>query len=703
MEKDVHEQNGNIVSILRELLSANAAIRKIPFKISFSYLLLGVVWIFFSDNFIEAFVKDRALITPLQTYKGWIYVTVSACLIYLLTNMYVKALQKSGEKVRQICVQLKETEKNLAVTEDLLRTKSVELDKTDQFRRLSEERYKLAIEGSNDGLWDWDIAGDTMYYSDRWKDMLGYGINEVEHHFDVWRTLLHPEDAGPTIQNLTDHLAGKTPYYQCEHRLKTRDGTYKWILARGKAKFNGEGKPVRMAGSHTDITERKNFENRIHHLAFYDTITNMPNRAFLQETLTRELAGNRDRNRKFALMYLDLDNFKSVNDTLGHLCGDQLLRQITAKIKEVLPDHLLFFRFGGDEFVILFPDIRNRSEAGAIAEKILQVFEQRWTLAGKQFYITASAGITVFPDDGTDEESLLRKADTAMYRVKKSGKNTFKFYSWEMDDAFLHKVEMENELRYALEKEQMVVYYQPIIDAVSGRMSSMEALVRWNHPVKGLLAPYSFIDIAEETGLVVKIDQLVLKNVCRQLNEWRKRDCTLLPVAVNLSAQQFESAAFLDMLQETMGESALPPGSLEFEITEVTAIKDLEATVRTLNQLKEKGFKISLDDFGTGYSSLNYLRLLPIHTLKIDRSFIRDITDNVEKRVITETVVSLAHKMNLTVVAEGVETKEQFYFLRERHCDKMQGFFFSKALAPGALEQRYLNVQISPQIGEFIS
>lgn len=428
-------------------------------------------------------------------------------------------------------------------------------------------------------------------------------------------------------------------------------------------------------------------EEQIQYLAFYDPLTGLPNRSLFLEKSGAVLAKPMGQRYRGATFFVDMDNFKAVNDTIGHAAGDELLKTAAQKIRASMPEYDIVARWGGDEFIILQPDIGSVEDAAGTADRILEVFRSAWIVGGHEFYLTASIGISIYPEDGNDIHILLRNAETAMYKAKELNKNNYQFYEEQMNTMVLRKVSMENELRHAVENGEFVVFYQPQIDMKTGKMAGMEALVRWLHPLKGIVAPADFIPVAEETGLIVPIGEFVLKTACGQVKSWMEKGCPPLSIAVNISALQFGQKDFVGKVKEILDEVGLEHHYLELEITESTFIGSMDSTVKILNELREMGIKVSLDDFGTGYSSLNYLRRLPIDRIKIDKSFVDDLRNNPQDDVVNGAIILLAQKMKLEVIAEGIETFEQYVFLRDQNCDLAQGYLFSKPLPAHEMEK----------------
>ncbi|MFI5303695.1 MAG: EAL domain-containing protein [Nitrospiria bacterium] len=432
----------------------------------------------------------------------------------------------------------------------------------------------------------------------------------------------------------------------------------------------------------TDITERKLAEIRLSHLANYDLLTNLPNRLLFVDRLNQALSHAKRTQKLVAVLFLDIDRFKTINDTLGHPVGDKLLQAIS-KILVAGRETDTVTRLGGDEFTIVLTNIGHAKDAVLVAEKLLSTLSANpFQVAGHEIFITASIGITLYPYDGDDIETLLKNADIAMYRAKDKGRNTYQFYTRDMNNTALERLELETGLRRAIEKEELELHYQPIVDAESGEIIAAEALLRWNHPTLGKVPPDKFIGLAEETGLILPIGEWVLRKACRQNRAWQESGCSEIRIAVNISVRQFQDARFVEIVKNVLEESKINPSLLELEITESNLMHNLERTRETLQLLNQKGVRFSVDDFGTGYSSLSYLKRFAINTLKIDRSFIKDIIQDPDDKAITAAVIAMAHSLKLQVIAEGVETKEQLQYLQSLNCDSLQGFLFCKPLPP---------------------
>lgn len=433
-------------------------------------------------------------------------------------------------------------------------------------------------------------------------------------------------------------------------------------------------------------TERQRAEAQLQHYAFHDRLSGLPNRALLLDRIGRAVeVAKRDDGYLFAALFLDLDRFKVVNDSLGHLLGDELLLAIADRLKNCLRYGDTLARLGGDEFAILFEDVKDISDVTRAAEQIHQALQSSFKLSGQEIFISASIGIAL--NSNERPEDLLRNAETAMYRAKAAGRARYQIFDQEMHARAITLLQLEADLRRALAEQEFQVYYQPIVSLTHGQIEGAEALLRWQHPERGLISPASFIPLAEETGLITPIGEWVLQTVCAQQQNWRAQGLPLLSVAVNISACQFRDQDLTHLLDQVLSSSSLPAQSLKLEITETTAMKNIDFSIATLQQLKTRGLEIVIDDFGTGYSSLTYLKRFPINVLKIDQSFIQGITTNADDAMITAAIIGLAHNLKLKVIAEGVETEEQLAFLRSQQCDEAQGYLFSKPVPAPVLTE----------------
>jgi len=557
------------------------------------------------------------------------------------------------------------------------------LKKQEEELRITEERYRYAVEGSNDAIWDWNLVTKQYYVSVRGLQMVGLSERDTMN-LATLISFIHPQDRSHFKGFLKGFYSNSTRYGQVQIRVIGSKGEIRWIFCRGKGILNQEGKLIRVSGFYTDITERITAEEAINRLAYYDVLTGLPNRSMLFERLNNLFDEQIQTNYSAALLYIDLDNFKVINDTKGHATGDSVLVKIAEGLVTTLACDAIA-RIGGDEFVIIH---KNCNEMGAseLANETMNIINKTWNIEGYEFNISCSIGIAIYPQDGADINKLLMNADSAMYQAKEQGKNQFKFYDQRTNDIMVNKIEMQNDMRQGIINHEFVLYYQPQVDFISGYISAVEALVRWQHPVKGLLPPVEFIGIAEDTGLIIPLGEQILRAACQQSVRWESAGLRDISVAVNFSAKQINKKDIIHDIYRILEETGMRPELLDIEITESIAMENLENTIMIMNSLKEIGIKFSLDDFGTGYSSLNYLNNLPIDHLKIDKKFVQNMNQDNFEEVVVKAIIEIAHNMNLIVIAEGIETMDQYEIVMKFKGDRAQGYFFSRPVPSIELE-----------------
>lgn len=563
-----------------------------------------------------------------------------------------------------------------------------ELHKREKALWVSEERSRLMVEGASDGLWDWDIINDTVFISERWKKFLGLQQKKITGHYKKWINRIHPDDVDHVLDNLNSHLKKETPYYLCEYRLKDKSGNYIWILSRGKALWDGNGKAVRMAGSHTDITNYKVMEDKLRHLAYFDTLTDVPLRSVFLDKLKAAIEQAEKDKQKLAVLFLDVDNFKSINDTFGHNIGDKVLKKIACKLKTCIRSSDVLARMGGDEFVILVSNLSDMNYVNEIADRIIKNLEEPFFIKSHTLYVTISIGISIFPSHGRNANTLLKKADIAMYRAKEKGKNNFQYFSEVMAKEAATRDIIKRDLRIGIENAEFFLCYQPICLVKSDKIRCLEALLRWRHPQKGIVKPRSFIPALERTGLIIPLGEWVFHTVCRQLNLWQKKIDTGLCVSVNVSRIQLQQPNFAEKVMKILDQEGVPPDRLEIEITEAAFADSIQTVITNLSSLSKQGIKIDIDDFGTGFSSLAYVQKLMISSLKIDQSLIRNMK-SFTSRAIIESIISLGHKLNISITAKGTETKKEYLELKTMNCDCIQGNYIKPPLSPDEFEGTY--------------
>ena len=552
--------------------------------------------------------------------------------------------------------------------------------------RLSEERYALAMQAANDGLWDWDLKTNEVFYAPRWRHMLGLENGNGHMGPSDWLDRVHPEDREILAAAMDAHLQHLTPSLEAEYRILHQDGGYRWMICHGLALFDSQGKPYRFAGSQSDITTRKQLEEQLIRKALHDELTMLPNRAVLTDRLGVELEHARRRgDRKFAVMLLDLDHFKIINDSLGHIRGDTLLQAFARRLEQCLRPGDIVSRLGSDEFAILVNDLETQEEAVKVADRISEVMQNAFDMDGREIFLHASIGIVLAGDDHQTAADVLCDADIALQHSKSNGRSRYEIFDPQMRGNTLTRLQQEAELRRALQNHEFILYYQPVFELQTMQISGFETLIRWQHPTRGLLAPAEFIQVAEQSSLIVPIGEWVLRTACLQAQAWIQRCRRPFRIAVNLSASQLNHKNLLPTVRSALAESGLAPENLELELTESVAIHNLDQSIQILHTLRQMGISIAVDDFGKGYSSLDYIQNLPSNTLKIDRSFIKNLANSGSaskaESAIVLAMITMAHQLCLKVIAEGVETETQLKRLAELNCDLVQGFYTGKPLS----------------------
>jgi diguanylate cyclase (GGDEF)-like protein/PAS domain S-box-containing protein len=674
----VHDASGRIVSANRqaqELLGLSEA------------QLLGLDtsadnWVFVRADGtpmpVEEFPASQVLSTgkKLSGLVGGVVGPDSVC--WLLCNAYPE-FDEEG-RIRQVVVCF---------------TDCTELKNTQRSLEKSEERLRLVLKGSTDAPWDWDLVTGDVFYSERWWNMLGYRTGDVLEDSGAWRRLLHPEDDVMITEYLTDLLPSPRDGFSLEFRLRHREGHYVPVLSRGYILRNEAGQALRISGVNTDLTERKRTEQHIHDLAYMDQLTGLPNRRFLIEELDHVLARVQRSGHYAALLYLDLDNFKLLNDTMGHDSGDMLLRQTAQRLRCTVRHSDQLARLGGDEFVVVLERLGTgadtaASEAGHVMAKILSTLGQSYQLGTLLFRNTVSIGITLFDGgDGTSIETLLKQADLALYRAKADGRNTGRFFDRSMQEAADRRAAFETAMRDGLSLGQFRLFCQPQFDRYR-RLVGAEVLVRWQRGDHDLIGPDHFIGFAEESGFIVPLGEHVLKESCRALARWHG-DPALggVKLAVNVSVQQMRDPGFPAAVAGILDGTGAPPERLCLELTESVFAEDMQEITQRMHVLRSQGVCFSLDDFGTGYSSLAYLKRFPLSALKIDRSFVRDIGVDPGSGSIVEAIIALARNFKLEIVAEGVEVESQRNFLIDGGCSSMQGYLLGRPVPMAEFEHLY--------------
>ncbi|TVP82257.1 MAG: EAL domain-containing protein [Alkalicoccus sp.] len=561
---------------------------------------------------------------------------------------------------------------------------------TTKRQELQQKEVESLFNNTGAFLWTIDVKAEKVIVSKGIENTFSFTAEEFEQNFELWISRTHPEDEGKVQEHYHRLLSGAPS--KCEWRFFRKDGEIRWLEVFGNPIFDDSGHVIKLNGVAYDVTERKQMEEKLESFAYYDSLTGLPNRRYFKQAAGKAIERCHESPEKLAVMFIDLDRFKFINDTMGHDVGDELLKKVSHRISQSVREVDVVARHGGDEFIILFEEIEE-SEARDIATRILDQFSSPFLLEGAKFFTTPSIGISVYPKDGKDIEMLIKHADNAMYLAKERGKNNFQFYIYEDKDVIDRKVKIERGLNDALTNDELELHYQPKIHLPSGKAYGVEALIRWRHPELGMIPPIEFISIAEKTGFIKKIGDWVIQEACTRAKLWQS-DGLSVKMAVNVSSVQFEDDFFVDKIRQVLKESELSPEYLGLEITE-SVMHNLERTTVTLQELKKLGVKVSVDDFGTGYSSLNVLSRLPIDLVKIDQSFIRDVLTDPNKASLVKTMIAMAEDLEFDLIAEGIENELQVNFLMEHGCHLGQGYLYSPPL-PAVEIEKILKQQLMP-------
>ncbi len=657
-------------------------IYRLALRIALIHFVIGTVWIVLSDKILERFTDNREMITSFSIMKGLVYVLVMSIMLYSAIYALVKSINRVENEIAINHTKVIEANKDLELLNEQLSssqkkfTELHELLLRNQEELLdSEKRLRIYLEASNDAVWE-ECNDGARWFSERWYDITGFSPKDMED-LEQMDQLIHPSDREKVHSQIAEHIRNKTPYYCCEYRMKTKSGEYKWFKVNGKVIHSDENNAYRMIGVHMDLSEINAYKEKLQYISYHDQLTGLQNRQALSGRM-HALMKDKSIDR-FALLYIDIDRFKNINDTLGHSYGDTLLLQIAERLKMVLPSEALF-RIGGDEFVALIEHYAHKDEVELKAISLIKAFKTPLMVETNSIIITASIGVSLYPEHGIDADTLLKNADIAVYKAKDSGRNRIVFYIEPWNEVNEERIFIEKNLWLALVNNEFELHYQPQYDLESDRITGFEALIRWNNPELGRIAPDRFIGIAEDTHLIIPIGTWVLKTACAFLHKLHKAGYQNLNISVNISILQLLQEEFVDIVMDTIQAAGIHPMNLELEITESILMESYETIAGKLQLLRSKGVKIALDDFGKGYSSLNHLKSLPITTLKIDKVFIDTINESDKDQSFTDLIVNLGRSLDLCVIAEGVETAEQKEYLMRHKCNKMQGYLFSKPL-----------------------
>lgn len=775
------------------------------------YVIIGAAWIMFSDRLLYIFTADAETYQSIQTIKGWAYVLLSGSVFYFMIRNRLQLFKAAADRIYQGYLELDESHDQLCKAQIELKDRIEQLEYYQKALKESQLQYNLSIEGANDGFWTWDLITGVYKTSTLTKPEFGYTDSEQSKvdTMEKWEKFVHPEDLVYGVKVIDSYLDGGEGIYENIFRIRAKNGDYRWILSRGKAVRNEDGKAESIAGSHTDIThqlqlqdnlkleqglvesiskeapisiivcdkdgliskfnqyservfgysqrdligrnafdflgddaqrsqlvemlpglmngepfsnielkikakdgsektllfsntyvwkdgsieslvfigiditERKSMEEKLEILAYEDRLTELPNMAKFREELSDVLI--KSYNSQIAIIYIDIDDFKLVNDTMGHHAGDLLIREFADDLLSFAKPEDRVYRFGGDEYVVVLRSFSNEGKFRERMSKLMEVVRRPWIYNDHNFMISSSVGVAVYPEHGNSIEVLMQNADTALSYAKTEGKSRYLIYNDYMKDKTWSFIQLTSDLRMALERNEFFLVYQPQYNLIDETLVGFEALIRWMHPLKGMVYPLDFIPFAEATGLIDKIEEWVLETACRQSSEWESNGLGGFKISINISGNTLSKSSWVDKIGQKLGDYT-DYGRVIFEITETAVIDDIEDSIKSLETLHDMGIHIALDDFGTGYSSLTYLQKLPIDIIKLDKSFVWSIGIDDDKSFIVKTVIDLAHRLGIKVVAEGVETEEQLNFLRDAGCDLAQGYYFSKPIDKVSVE-----------------
>jgi diguanylate cyclase (GGDEF)-like protein/PAS domain S-box-containing protein len=596
--------------------------------------------------------------------------------VYEMLGIDITPRVKSQIELMEKHEELSAVYEELAASEEELKDQLNELIHQKILLQEKDERHNLIVEACNIGIWDWDMTTNTYFYSDKWYEIHELKREEISgKENQVLTQMILPEDRDIPVTAYNHHIENRTPFYECQYRIKTADGKIKWIYAVGKVLWDQDGKPIKMAGAYTDISAEKENEEKVHRLAYYDTLTGLPNRSHLIEIFNHLKL----KVSNMALVYIDLDNFKIINDSYGHAIGDSLLIEVSERLQKLCTPNMYISRNGGDEFAILVCDWESKEALEELVGNLLKTLEGLIRIKDNTISLSTHVGISLYPKDADNFNDLLKHADTAMFRAHEQ-RNKFLFFDKGMNDAMIERLDLRIRLKEALDNNEFLLYYQPQYRGSDRKIMGFEALVRWNSPVMGMVSPMKFIPVAEESMLILPLGEWILEEAIRFIKKIHQAGFEDMIMSVNISVIQLMQENFSDTVIRLIEAYDLAPELLELEITESAMMESMESVLKNIIFLKRRGIRFALDDFGTGYSSLNYLTQLPINTLKIDKSFIDNIGRIKEKAYLISSIMEIGQKLGLSIVAEGVETEDQYNYLVKRRCERIQGYLLSKPL-----------------------
>ncbi len=623
------------------------------------YGVFGFVWIVISDKILEMMIKDFSLYSKIQMYKGWIYVILTMILIYFLILKRSRLFQNSMIKIREAHEELQATYEEFLATEDEL---------------IYQKNYtESIIENAQVVIGTWDEKGKIKSLNSYGQNLLGYSEDEVIDK--NWLDLFIPNENKSSKTDVLNEIKQNKQLKNYERQLITKDKKKKNILWN-RSVLSTDNNATIFVSIGIDITKQKELENKLKEMAYYDNLTNLPNRSFLEKEVDRSF----NQKTPFALVFMDIDNFKYINDALGHNIGDKFLKDISCRLQKIIIKPNVVVKLNGDKYAFLLKKVNKKKEIEEELERIISHIDKTWRINNYEFFISFSLGISIYPKDGQTQTTLFRSADIAMYKAKEIAKGKYLFYSEVFLKNNIQNIEMANELQYAIDNNELNLYYQPQYNLSLGKIIGMEALLRWIHPEKGFISPVKFIPLAEETGQIYKLEKWVIRTALLQKKKFESQGFSNIDISINLSSKTLMSDINFNEIEIMISSFDVDYSKVTIEITETAIISDIEFAIERLKKLKKLGLKIALDDFGTGYSSLTHLKELPIDIVKLDRSFVNKIEENSKDSLIIKSLLNLARDLDYKVVAEGIETKEQLEYLKKYNCERGQGYLMAKAL-----------------------
>lgn len=628
---------------------------------------------FFPSNILntESFLLTVGV--PVQLFRAATAISAAYHIVRILRIF-------NWELIGRLETAIEETDTAREQLEIKVRERTGELNNSNEHLRQTKTRLELLLESVPMIIYSCRIEGDQFiptYVSSRSNDFFTSGSNECLHKTDWWLERIHPEDRDQVLSKFRGKLF-QDDHVNHEYRFRDKNGTYRWLQDHVKLIRDKDGQPLEIVGSWLDITERKKQENLVTHMAYHDDLTGLPNKSLLIDRFNQIVPRMKRHKLRAAILFIDLNRFKIINDTLGHSEGDGVLKEVASRLSGCIRSSDTVARLGGDEFVMLFPEINRTEDVSMLAERVFTALEPPIKLKEHEFTITVSIGTCICPDDGDQLETLLNRADSAMYRAKEEKQNSYKIYTMDMSVNSIERLKMEENLRRAFENNEFLLHYQPQMDIDEEGIVGIEALIRWDNPSKGLIPPGMFIPLAEDTGLIIPLGDWISDTACKQNKIWIDKGLNPVPMAINVSRLQFKQRDFVNTIRRIIDEAGLDPKLMEIEITESVIMDNFKATIKLLQELREFGVRIAIDDFGVGYSSLGYLKDMPVDILKIDQSFVNNVAVDGNSRAICNAIISMANSLNIDVIAEGVETLEQLMILKELNCKKIQGYLISR-------------------------